>query len=238
VRLALVSIAVSTTLFAAGCTHYGRSGGLRVDDVDACAVLDSALSTGGLRGGLVMRGKTTIDVNQYRVRGRFTLTLTPAGDLTFEMTSTSLLGGHREDAVLSFYADTLRVLDRERGRYYEGAEVDALVADGTDTRLDLAGLLRLVTGRTPACDRLAEVRRPHGKDGTLDGSLEGRHFALEFEPAGLSEARWPLPLEDRGRDDTLEASYTWRDGRLRRFVVFVPERRWRIKLAAEQPVAD
>jgi hypothetical protein len=223
-------LVAAVVVVATGCTHYA---GPPARDPHACAELDSALAHSGLRDGLTMRGKTTIDVNQYRVRGRFELTLTPSGDLTFDMTSTTLLGGHREDAVMSFYADTLRVLDRERGRYYEGSEVDALVADGTGTALDLAALLRLVTTQTPRCERVADVWGTDAAAERLEGYLDARRFSLEIPVGGIARARWPLQVGESERWDTLEVTYTWREGRLSRFVVYVPERRWRIKLVAD-----
>ncbi len=215
-----------------GCTHFTGSPGNVLPGDTACALLDSALASSGLRQPLAITGKVTIDVNQYRVRGRFGLRITEAHDLAFEMTSTTLLGGHREDAVLSFYADTLRVLDRERGRYYEGEEVNALVTDGTKVSLDLAELLHGVTARTPDCRRVTALRRKDDGDGglRLQGLIDGREFEIRFERGRLTEARWPLPLRDRGRGDTVETRYTWVGNRLTAFVVHVPERRWRIKL--------
>jgi hypothetical protein len=134
---AVFAIAVAL-LVSLGCTHFRSHDVVPADD--GCALVDSALSGSGLRGGIEARGRVTIDVNQYRVRGRFVMTVTPGGDLTFDIVSTTMIGGHREDAVLSFYADTLRVLDRERGRFYQGADVDAMVADGAGLPVDLGVL--------------------------------------------------------------------------------------------------
>lgn len=201
---------------------------------DACALVDSALAASGLRDGLEMRGRVTIDINQYRVRARYVMTLSPDGDLAFDLTSTTLISGHREDAVLSFYADTLRVLDRERGRFYEGADVDAVVADGLGLPVDLGELLRLATGRTPACRRLEGVRVARD-DGSLEigGRLDGRDFGLRLDEGRITGAAWPLPLRGHGREEHVEVSYRWAGRRLARLTVFVPDRRWRVKLVGE-----
>jgi hypothetical protein len=222
-------------LLVGSCTHFGAGSGRVVEGDGACAVVDSVLAASGLRAGVEMRGRATIDVNQYRVRGRFELTITPDGDLTFDITSTTLLGGHREDAVLSFYADTLRVLDRERGRFYEGPAVDALVADGTGVALDLGQLLRHATARTPACRRIGEVRRSGGGVGRVDlaGLLDGHTFELRLEEGRLVHSAWPLPGTEQWRNDHVETTYTWVGAHLARVVIAVPDRRWRVKLVSD-----
>jgi hypothetical protein len=222
-------------LLVGSCTHFGAGSGRTVKGDGACAVVDSVLAASGLRAEIEMRGRATIDVNQYRVRGRFELAITPDGDLTFDITSTTLLGGHREDAVLSFYADTLRVLDRERGRFYEGEAVDGLVMDGTGVALDLGQLLRHATARTPACRRIGEVRRrDRGEEGfELTGLFDEREFELRLERSRLAFSAWPLPGVEDWRNDRVETTYTWVGDRLARVVIAVPDRRWRVKLVSE-----
>jgi hypothetical protein len=199
-----------------------------------CARLDSLLLESGLAAGIHMEGKATIDVEQYRVRGRFALRLSPGGDLTFEITSTTMLGGRREDAVLSFYADTLRVLDREGGSYYEGEDAGAFVAEGLGHPIDLAELLRRATGRAPDCRRVSGVGHRRARGGVeVVGRIDGEDFRLEFVGPRLARAFWPLPLAGRRARDTMEARYQWRGEALAELVLYVPERRWRIKLSAE-----
>jgi len=192
------------------------------------------LAAGFPADGLRASGRATIDVEQYRVRGRFVLTLTPQRDLVFEITSTTMLGGNREDAVLSFYADTLRVLDREGGNYYEGADVDARVADGLGRTIDLGELLRRVTGRIGDCRRLSGVAR--AADGSrVTGRIDGRDFEVRFAGGRVASARWPLPGPGKAGRGTVEATYDWRSNGLAGLVLYVPEERWRIKLVAEVP---
>lgn len=196
----------------------------------ACSSLDSALATGGLEEGLAMDGRVTIDAEQYRVRGRFTLTLSAQGDLVFEMTSTTAIGGHREDAVFSFFADTLRVLDREHGRYYEGVDVDAMVSDALGADLDVAELVRRVTARPLDCARLEALRLR--RDG-LDGRIDGGAFEVGFRAGRIASAVWPLPRTDRAGRESLSAAYSWRGDRLTGLTLWVPEERWRIRLTGE-----
>jgi hypothetical protein len=112
--------------------HYSADHALR--GAAACASADSFLANAFPRP-LSMRGRATFDVDSYRVRGRFDLQLAANGDAVLEFAGSTLLGGHREDAVISLSSDTLRVLDRERGHYYEGDDVTGLVESGTHDEL-------------------------------------------------------------------------------------------------------
>lgn len=232
-RVILVAALVAVTA-GGGCGPFRGAPRDTVARDDACALIDSVMAGSGLRSGVRMKGRVTIDVNQYRVRGRFLMTLSPDGDLTFDLTSTTMIGGHREDAVLSFYSDTLRVLDRERGRFYEGADVDAMVADAAGVAVDLGALLRLATGRTPPCGRIADVAVSRGGAGIdLEGRLEGRPFEVVLDRGRIVRSVWPLPLSGDARRDPVETGYGWAQGRLDRLTVYVPARRWRVKLDAD-----
>lgn len=220
----------------------GAGTGLRTHleprDPGDCRALDSLFAASGWREPVAMRGKLTLDVKQYRVRGRFELSATAQGDLTLEITSTTALGGHREDLVLSFYDDTLRVLDRERGQYYEGEEVDGLVSDGVGVEWDLAGVLRQVTVRAARCDRFESVSsspRSHGCE--VKGKFDGEDFSLDFAEGRIQEANWPAVLGGRP-DDHLRITYGWEPAaeggaRLDELVIFLEERRWRAKLISD-----
>ena len=68
--------------------------------------MDSTLTAGGWGTPLAMKGKVTIDVKQYRVRGRFDMKSDAGGNFTFEFTSSAALGGLHEDVVISCFNDT------------------------------------------------------------------------------------------------------------------------------------
>jgi hypothetical protein len=196
-----------------------------------------------------MTGRVRIDVKQYRVTGRFRMMSTGDGDVTFEFTGTMALGGHHEDAVVSFHGGELRILDRERARFYEGAEAVALIRDGLDVDWDLAQLIRRITAQLPDCERLSTVSYSR-RDGSarLEGRLDGTGFKLEFEDGRIVEASWPVQSEG-GPEDRMNVTYRWevadpagdaqngqaavRGAALRQVVVFLEGRRWRIKLDAK-----
>jgi hypothetical protein len=125
-----VSFAVLFLLACAGTRDH--NGNLQPASNSDCHIVDSILAGSGWREPLDMTGRVMFDVKQYRVQGRFQLTAPGDGNLTFEFSGTMAMGGHHEDVVVSFYDDTLRVLDRERGRFYEGEEANALVSEGLD----------------------------------------------------------------------------------------------------------
>ena len=75
----------------AGC-HGGPPPEGTLHDERACLLADSLLRESGLTGDFELTGRTTIDVNQYRVRGRFALTVSRDDDVVLEFTSTSPMG--------------------------------------------------------------------------------------------------------------------------------------------------
>jgi hypothetical protein len=217
------------------CTA-ARKGGDAVDTAGGCRTVDSVLALSGWRDNVAMAGRVTFDVKQYRVRGRFQMTAEPDGDLVFEFSGNMVLGGHHEDVVLSWYDGELRVLDRERGRLYEGADVDGLIAEGLGEGWDVVELIRKVTARDPECSRLSSVDLS-GRAGRmrLDGRLDGDSFRLDYDGGRLTKASWPVRVAD-GSGDRLEVTYTWKpdpatgEPALAAAVLFLEGRRWRIKL--------
>lgn len=212
-----------------GCSAIGRSGSAVVPAGDACDVVYETLAGGGLADSVDLVGRATIDVDQYRVRGTFHLGWTPSGDVVFEITSRTLIGGHREDAVFSLYHGTVRLLDRERGEYYEGAEVDDLVADALDVPVDVAAVVRRLTGRPPACARLSDVRVRDGSD-RVDGRLAGESFRIEKAAGRVVRGEWPLARHDGRKGGRLEVDYQWQGDSLVGMTIRVPEQGWRVKL--------
>jgi hypothetical protein len=175
-----------------------------------------------------VRGRATFDVDSYRVRGRFHLTLAESGDAVLEFSGATLLGGHREDAVVSLTGDTLRVLDRERGRFYEGDEVVAMVESGTHTRGEWAlALRRVLAWGCPGIESVAAEREG------LSGMGPDGPFSLTLEGGRLAEATWPNPAPGETFRDRLEVRYRWKGAKLELLEALLPTRGWRIRLEAE-----
>jgi hypothetical protein len=175
-------------------------------------------------------GKATFDVEDYRVRGRYRLTVRDRDAITFEFEGTMLLGGHREDVVVSLSGDTLRVLDRERGAYYVGTQVDELIERGTGTSGSWVGTVRAVAGFTPHCSGQLELR----EDGEhASGVIDDGAFVLTLDGSHLVRASWPDPTRSRTYRDRLEVTYTWDRERVTGITLALPVRGWRIKLTVE-----
>jgi len=213
-------------LAACACGPQYRGGGLATG-ADACARVDSFF-TATFPRPLDMRGRATFDVESYRLRGRFVLKASADGDAVLEFGGATLLGGHREDVVVSLVDDTLRVLDRERGRYYEGDQVERLVASGTRTPGAWGPGLRRVLA--DGCAGVESVRsREHG----LEGQAADGPFELKVASGRLSEAIWPNPAPEDTFGDRLEVRYRWRNGAPQEIEALLPTRGWRVRLEAD-----
>ncbi len=223
-------------LFLPSCFSTRNSDIREINGDSGCRIVDSSLARSGWRDGLETSGKVTIDVKKYRIKGRFRMEAEPNGDLVFEFTGTMAMGGHHEDVVLSYYGGELRILDRERGRYYEGPEVDQLVLDGLGEGWDVVNLIRMVTARPPDCVLLTDISQSRSGSGSrVNGRLDGDRFRLDFSDSGLTRASWPLNPENGGKD-RLEITYEWKKAAgggnplLTGLVLYLEGRRWRIKL--------
>lgn len=213
-------------VLSVACAPRQDAGGT-VHGADACAQVDSFFAR-ALPRPIEMRGHATFDVDEYRVRGRFELRLAPNGDAAFEFGGATLLGGHREDVAVSLSGDTLRVLDRERGRYYEGAEVEEMMESGTRTAGDwLLGLRRVLASGCPGVESV----RP-GEEG-LSGSAAGGPFDLRAPSGRLEAATWPNPAPEETFRDRLEVRYHWKNGRMAGIEARLPTRGWRVRLEAD-----
>jgi len=225
-------VATAAALVLLGCAPRAERVPLPAT-VASCGVLDSLLARSGLRGAPPMRGRVTIDVNEYRLRGRFTLTVSAAGDALFEFASSSV-GGGREDAVVSFYSDTLRVLDRERGVYHEGAGVDTLVSEAAGFHVDAAEVVRRVIGVPPTCRRLADLRvEESGESVVVSARLDGHDATQRFAGGRAHSGEWPAPFTGTAREERLAVAYRWKGAAAAEITVWVPGLRWRIRLQAE-----
>jgi hypothetical protein len=176
-----------------------------------------------------MSGHATFDVDQYRVRGRFVLEAGSGGELSFEFSGSTLLGGHREDVAVVLAGDTLRVFDRERGRFYEGDEVDRMVEDGTGVRGDWVGAIAHAAGSF----RCRQVQRVHMTDTGAAGELSPGSFRLDVKDGRLTKGTWPDPVGSDTFSDRLEIRYAWRGAVLSQLVAALPERGWRVRLDAD-----
>ncbi len=197
---------------------------------EACVALDSVLARTLPVRPWNCSGKATFDVDEYRVRGRYRLTVGGRESLLFEFEGTMLMGGHREDVAVSLQDDTLRVLDREHGAYYVGDDVDLLIERGTGATGNWVDAVRAVAGFTPECSQRLEMR----SDGEhISGLIDGGAFVLTTDGFRLQRASWPDPTASRTYSDRLELSYDWDAGRLAGITVSLPKRGWRIKLTVD-----
>src|SRR5688572_6129541 len=193
----------------AGCgpRHQSPPGTGLVRGEEACARLQTFFSRTVPRP-LEMHGRATFDVEDYRVRGRFTLKSFANGDAVLEFGGATLLGGHREDVVVSLSGDTLRVLDRERGRYWEGEDAERMLAEGSDTAGDwLLALRRILASGCPGVESLQAA-----EDGIAGSGPDGP-FALRAPDGPLEDATWPNPAPEDTFRDRLEVRYRWSNGR-------------------------
>jgi hypothetical protein len=218
---------VALALCAAACGPHYQAGEI-ARGAQACARADSFFAAAFPRPQ-TMRGRATFDVDSYRVRGRFELRTLPDGAAVLEFSGTTLLGGHREDVVVSQVGDTLRVLDRERGRYYEGAEVGRMIEGGTHAKGNWSlGLRRVLAASCPGIETARSA-----EDG-LSGTGPDGPFELRAETGRLVTATWPNPAPVETFRDRLEVHYRWRNGVLQFMEVRLPMRGWRIRLEADR----
>ena len=175
---------------------------------------------------LAASGDALLDVEQYRFRGHANVDVSSGGDASVELSGSSLFGGHREDVAVSLADDTLRVLDRERGRYYEGAALDDLLWEGTEARANWVLVVERLFA-LPGSGRGIETltvdengARGSGPDGPV---------RLDIDGGRLRRAVWPNPIASATYDDRLEAEYRWNGNRLEELTAILPERGWRVR---------
>jgi hypothetical protein len=223
--------AASVVVVVCGC-----AGGLQQAASPAvCAGLDSLYEHSGFESPLTITGKATIDANQYRIRGIIRAEMKPSGDIFFEFNSSIFFGSQIEDFFFSLVGDTMRIVDRERGQYYEGASAAQFLREALAMDFDAPRALRLALGGRPACDELRDVRMRGESSGAVkfDGRVGGDGFDVVFgaHDRRLERVRWPLP-EDRERGDRLRAEYRWSSGGLGEVTMQMEKREWRCKISA------
>ncbi|UCG50975.1 MAG: hypothetical protein JSW58_12340 [Candidatus Latescibacterota bacterium] len=203
-----------------------------------CSVLDSLYRTSGFEKPLTLHGKATIDAKQRRVRGKIRVDARPPDQFVFEFTSSILFGSQREDFVFSLVADTLRIIDRERGEYYEADDADRMLREMLETDLAIKQVVSLATGGRPSCDDMTDLGFRMGSKGRVvfTGRYGGESFRVVFAAGHrrLEEITWPLLLEGRAAD-RLRVIYDWeatKEGNvaLRGIVMSVETKEWRCKI--------
>jgi hypothetical protein len=221
-------IAAGVCCLAAGCAAPALRS-VEAPPRQPCRRLAALYRNTGFTDSQEMKGRATFDVEQYRIRGQFSLSTTPAGDFVFELSSSVMFGGQREDLMVSMADGVLQILDRERGQYYEGTET--------------ADILSFLVGQFPPCGELERAAvAPPQKTGetTFTGRLNNRPVKIIFkrEDGLLNRLEWPI-LFTSGRWGELEADYRWSPGpagepALSNLTMKVDSRGWRIILQADQ----
>ena len=176
-----------------------------------------------------MSGHARLDVEQFRFRGRFLLELTAEGDATIEFSGSTLFGGHREDMLVSLVDDTLRVFDRERGRFYEGVALDDLIWEGTQTHADWALVVAEILMVRRRCEGITGL--VFDGDG-VQGLEGGEPFRIVLtKEMRVGRATWTDPIRDGTFSDRLEVEYDWSEGTLEEITANLPARGWRFRLS-------
>jgi hypothetical protein len=196
----------------------------------ACAALDSLLASAGPARPDTITGNALVDVEGFRFRGHFRLTLATRGEAVIELSGSTLFGGHREDVLASLVDDTLRVFDRERGRYYEGESLTEMVRDATDARGDWSLVAVQVLAGPVRCGTIQSFT-PR-EDGASGQAGRVTYRIVVGGDGRLERATWPDPVVDGTFDDKLEVRYAWEGGSLREITASLPTRGWRVRLTA------
>lgn len=222
-------------MFTGGCASTNLRGN---NNEDTCAFFDSLYQHSGFDSPVTLSGKATVDANQYRVRGVINLEILPRGELFFEFRSTMLFGSQVEDFFCSIVQDTIRIVDRERGRVFEGVEAERFLRESLDMDFAVTETLDLALGGHPPCDQTDGLEVVPRSDGTVvTGRLSRGGFRVEFFPEHhkIKEILWPIP-GDRAMSDRLRVEYDWvADGDatvLSKVTIHLEEREWRCRLVA------
>lgn len=229
-RRGLVLFSLAATMALPACRQRVAPPGL--SGSDACAAVESLLAVAGPPRPRTMAGHALLDVEQFRFRGRFRLDVTAGGDATIEFDGSTLFGGHREDVVVSLVDDTLRVFDRERGRFYEGTALDELIWDGTRARADWARVMAGVLSTPRRCGEMTGVVLDEGR---VQGLEDGDPIRVVLTQQGrVGGATWPNPIVGGTFDDRLEVRYDWRNNAVVEITANLPVRGWRLRLSDDK----
>jgi hypothetical protein len=205
------------------------------DRPTVCSLIDSLYADSGFDFPFALKGKATVDADQHRFRGKVDVFTPGAGEVTFEFVSTMLFGTQREDFVFSVRGDTMRILDRERGQYFEGEDAEIYLAEALGVEFGVAEALRLTVGGPPPCGAMDEVEVETESDGgfRVSGRSRGASFHVRFSSRRhrLQELSWPL-LERGETRDRLLVRYEWAEEALREVTMWMETREWRCRITA------
>ncbi|UCH84570.1 MAG: hypothetical protein JSW50_02425 [Candidatus Latescibacterota bacterium] len=233
-RIGMLMATMLCVLITAGCGSTSVRTGA---DPTVCAVFDSLYEGSGFAPRLTIQGKATIDANQNRIRGKIQVDVDSPRHIVFEFTSSILFGSKREDFVFSLVDDTLRIIDRERGEFYEGEEAEAVLRESLEADFAVPAALALALGGHPGCDELDDLDYKLGSGGKLEfsGKHRGRSFRVVFGAGHrrIDDVSWPVFSRDGA--DQLEVDYRWESDakgvvRLSEVIMHVESRRWRCKI--------
>jgi hypothetical protein len=236
---AVVSCAVVSCAAVAAVSCAGNRP--RPAESSGCAVLDTLLASSGLEEPVSIAGHATVDANQFRMKGKILLEARGAAEIVFEFTSAVLFGQEREDFVFSLLSDTLRIVDRERGAFYEGEDAARFLAESLEADFDVAQALSLAFGGSPPCGELSGIRCGADAEGAVscEGKRYGKPFKAVFDGEGgrLGAGEWPV-RSDRYGGDRLRVEYEWKGGggleTLAGVVLSLEARGWRCKIRASE----
>lgn len=204
----------------------------------ACVLLDSLYERSGFERRVLVQGTATVDANQYKMRGQVRLDCRSPNEIVFEFASTVLFGTQREDFLLALQADTVRIVDRERGAYYEGDEAEAFLSEALEADFGIARSLPLALGAQPPCGEIDDISFSMDSVGGVvcTGKRFGERFKVVFgaDHSRLEKVEWPVRCARYGVD-RMRVEYTWQsDGRggmvLSEIVLRLEEREWRCKI--------
>lgn len=247
-------------LLLISCSHAPH--GREYSPQDACALLDSLYASALLPIPYSIRGKARFDVNQYRLRGTFVLSVHAPGDpgsaggeqqhapgtaaranraaeRVFDFVSSSYFGSHREDITISMMNDGIWILDRERGAYYEDAEADRFIRERLDISGNFGEVIGFATGSAPACELLTQPVAHTDSRGEISirGLVGGRRAGFMFgaDRGRIREIIWPFEVQPN-KIEELRISYGWSDSgdTLESILLILESLNWQIKLTVTE----
>jgi len=253
-RSIAIAVFLALLFFVFACSRTELRAGR--PEEDACAVLDFIYSNSFPAVPYVFSGKARLDIEQNRLGGAYKLLVVQETDgssdrtagsskesghtarplsAVFDFASSSVFGSRHEDLSIVISPGFLRIIDRERGEYYEGGEARSFISKNSGLRSDAELIMRIILGTGQACKILENLNVDVSSErAVLKGLFEGREFRCEAAGKKLKLSRISIPVEfNEGKIVNLEASYEWSGNykSLKGITISVLEREWRVKLS-------